>query len=319
VIRVVKTDGGFVELTAEERAPLEALPAELVERACATEDEVIAAAAHADAVLTLDEPFPASVIARLERCRVISRFGIGVDRVDVEAAVARGIVVANVPDYCIDEVSDHALGLLLALARRLPALDAAVRAGIWDTPSVAAGVRRLRGQTLGLVGFGRLGRRMAEKAQALGLVVLAHDPGVEPAAVRAAGAEPVALEDLLARSDWISLHAPLTPATRHLLDAERLARVKRGAFLINTARGGLVDQTALVEALRDGRLAGAGLDVLEREPPAADDPLLALENVVVTSHAAFFSRESGAEARRAAVENVVRVLTGREPLHAVAP
>lgn len=318
-MRVVKTDGGAVELAPDERALLEALPAELAECACATEDELLEAGAEADAILTLDEPFTARVIAGLTRCRVISRFGIGVDKVDLAAAAAHGIVVTNVPDYCIDEVTDHALGLLLALSRRLPALDRAVRAGVWDTVGVAGPVRRLRGQTLGVVGFGRLGRRLAEKAGALGLAVLAHDPQVDSAAARAAGVDLVELDDLLARSDWISLHAPLTPATHHLLDAERLARVKPGACLINTARGGLVDQDALVAALRDGRLAGAGLDVFEREPPPPDDPLLGLDNVVVTSHAAFYSLEARADVRRTAVENVARVLTGRPPLHAVMP
>ena len=313
---VVKTDD-VVELGDEERALIEGVPARLAERPAATEDALVEQARDADAILTLDEPFTARVIEQLRSCRVISRFGIGVDRVDVEAATRRGIVVANVPDYCVDEVSDHALALLLAIARRTHALDAAVRAGTWDTPTVAGDVRRLRGQLLGIVGFGRLGRRLAEKARALGLGVLAHDPYVEEGEVRARGAEPVTLRELLERSDWISLHLPLTEETRHLIDAEALRRMKPTAVLLNTARGAVVDQDALVAALREGRLRGAGLDVLEREPPAPDDQLLALDNVVVTSHAAFYSVEALAEMRRTAVENVVRVLTGRPPLFAV--
>jgi D-3-phosphoglycerate dehydrogenase / 2-oxoglutarate reductase len=313
---VLKTDA-IVELRPEERALLDAVPARLVERPSSTEETLLAAARDADAILTLDEPLTARVIAGLRRCRVISRFGIGVDRVDVEAATKKGIVVANVPDYCVDEVSDHALALLLSFARRLYAFDAAVRAGRWDTPAVAGPIRRLRGQVLGVVGFGRLGKRVAEKAAALGLKVLAHDPHVDADTVCAHAAEPVGFHELLERSDWISLHVPLTPATRRLIDAQALELVKPDAVLLNTARGGLVDQAALVEALRQGRLAGAGLDVLEREPPDADDPLLQLENVILTSHAAFYSVEALAQMRRTAVANVARVLSGRDPLFSV--
>lgn len=315
-MRVLKTDD-VLELGAAERALLADVGAELVERPCPTEDDLLEHARDADGILTLDEPFGARVIAALDRCRVISRFGIGVDRIDVDAATAKGIVVANVPDYCVDEVSDHALALLLALSRRVVALDRAVRAGTWDTPGVAGRVRRLRGQTLGVVGFGRLGRRLAEKARALGLELLAYDPLVPAGQVRAAGVGPVELGALLERSDWISLHVPLTPQTQHLIGAAELARMRPGAVLLNTARGGLVDQAALVAALRDGGLGGAGLDVLEREPPPAGDPLLGLDNVIVTSHAAFYSEEALAEQRLRAVENVARVLTGRPPLAAV--
>lgn len=293
------------------------MPARLVEQAAPTEEALVEHARDADAILTLDEPLTADVIAQLRACRVISRFGIGVDRVDVEAATRHGIVVANVPDYCVDEVSDHALALLLGLARRTHALDAAVRAGTWDTPAVAGDVHRLRGQVLGVVGFGRLGRRLGEKAKALGLRVLVHDPYVGDEEVRRLAAEPVPLDELLGRSDWVSLHLPLTDETRHLVDGAALARMKPTAILVNTARGALVDQAALVDALRHGRLRGAALDVLEREPPARDDPLLELDNVILTSHAAFYSVEALAQMRRTAVENVVQVLTGRPPLFSV--
>jgi D-3-phosphoglycerate dehydrogenase len=315
-LRVLKTDD-VLELGPDERALLAGIGAELVEQPCPTEEELLLHAPSADGILTLDEPFGARVVAALDRCRVISRFGIGVDRIDVDAATAKGIVVTNVPDYCVDEVSDHALALLLALSRRIVPLDRAVRAGVWDTFEVAGSTRRLRGQILGIVGFGRLGRRLAEKARALGLDVLAHDPLLPEDAVRAGGAEPLPLAELLERSDWVSLHVPLTPATRHLIGAAELARAKPGAVLINTARGALVDQDALVDALRAGRLGGAGLDVLEHEPPLPDDPLLALDNVLVTSHAAFYSQEALADQRRRAVENVALVLTGRAPHAAV--
>ena len=313
---VLKTDA-VIELDDAERSLIAEIPARLVELPCSTEDELVAHARGADAILTLDEPFTARVVDALERCRVISRFGIGVDRVDVEAATRKGIVVANVPDACVDEVSDHALALLLASSRRVRALDRAVRAGVWSTLGVAGEVRRLRGQVLGVVGFGRTGRAFAEKAAALGLRVVAHDRYVDADVIRSAGAEPVALAELLERSDWISLHLPLTHETRHLIDAAALSRTKPTAVLINTARGGLVDQAALVATLRDGTLAGAALDVFEREPPAPDDPLLELDNVLLTSHAAFYSVEAAAEVRSRAVENVARVLRGREPLAAV--
>jgi D-3-phosphoglycerate dehydrogenase len=313
---VAKTDE-VVALGEAERGLLDEVPAQLVERACATEEAVVEHARGADAILTLDEPFTARVIEQLEACRVISRFGIGVDRVDVDAATRKGIVVTNVPDYCVDEVSDHALAFLLAFARRIHTLDAAVRSGTWDTAAVAGDVRRLRGQVLGIVGFGRLGRRLAEKAAAFGLTVVAYDPYIAAAEVHAGGAEPAPLDELLERSDWISLHAPLTAETRHLIDARALRRVKPNAVLINTARGGLIDQAALVDALRGRRLRGAALDVLEGEPPARDDPILRFDNVLLTSHAAFNSVEALAEMRRTAVENVVRVLTGRPPLFAV--
>jgi D-3-phosphoglycerate dehydrogenase len=245
---------------------------------------------------------------------VIGRFGIGVDKVDLEAATSAGIVVTNVPDYCVDEASDHALALLLAVERRIPALDAAVREGRWDTAAVAGPVRRLRGRRAGVIGFGRLGRRFAEKAAALGLEICVHDPFVGDAAIESTGATALALDELLATSDAVSLHVPLTRDTRHLLDRRRIFSMPEGAVLVNTSRGGLVDEEALADALRQGRLGGAGLDVFEQEPPGQGNPLLGLQNVVVTSHSSHYSLESGAEMRERAFRNVAEVLAGRPPL-----
>ena len=314
---VLKTDPGEIETSEADRALLREVGALLRERPCATEQELIDHGRTAAAILTLDEPLSARVIEQLERCRVISRFGIGVDRVDVAAATAAGIVVTNVPDYCLDEASDHALALLLAVERRILALDAAVRAGVWDTAAVAGRVRRLRGRRLGVVGFGRLGRRFAAKAAALGLEVVVHDPFVTDAVILGAGARPLPLSDLLASSDVVSLHVPLTPQTRLLLDRGRLLSMREGAVLLNTSRGGVVDEGALVEVLRAGPLGGAGLDVFASEPLARDHPLLGLENVVVTSHASHYSLESAAEMRHGAFRNVANVLAGRPPLSAV--
>jgi D-3-phosphoglycerate dehydrogenase / 2-oxoglutarate reductase len=310
---VLKTDPGVIEVGAAERAMLGDVGARLVERPCLTEEDLIAHGREAAAILTLDEPLTARVIASLECCRVISRFGIGVDKVDLDAATAAGIVVTNVPDYCVDEASDHALALLLAVERRIPALDAAVRQGRWDTAAVAGRVRRLRGRRAGVVGFGRLGARFARKAAALGLEVCVHDPYVADAEIESAGAQPLPLDELLASSDIVSLHVPLTADTLHLLDRRRIFSMREGAVLVNTSRGGLVDEEALVEALEEGRLGGAGLDVFEREPPGPDHPLLALPNVVVTSHSSHYSLESGAEMRDRAFRNVADVLAGRPP------
>lgn len=308
-----------VPTTDAERDLLASVGAELVERPCPTEDDLLAHAADADALLTVSEPITARVIAGLRRCRIISRFGIGVDNIDVEAAAAAGIPVSNVPDFCIDEVSDHALALLLALSRRIVPLDSAVRAGRWETIGVAGEVRRLSVQTLGLVGFGRTARRLAPKAAALGMRVVACDPAVPEARLRAAAVEPVALEELLRRADFVSLHTPLTVETRHLLDERRLALMRPTAAVVNVSRGELIDERALVRALEDGRLGGAGLDVFEREPPDPDHPLMRLPNVVLTSHAAYYSVEALDDVRRKAFEEVARVLAGERPERAVRP
>ncbi|MEX0756275.1 MAG: C-terminal binding protein [Actinomycetota bacterium] len=313
---VAVTDHVFTDLDRE-RALLEAAGHELrFERNATTPDEVRAAVAGADAILNCYTVIPAEVIRELEACRVIARYGIGLDTIDLDAATARGIVVTNVPDYCVDEVSDHALALMLALARGVARLDRSVRGGSW-TPSDARPLHRLRGRTLGLIGFGKIATTLAAKCGSLGLAVAVYDPFVPDDVVRAAGGEPLPLEALLADADIVSLHAPLTEQTRHLIGDTELAIMKPGAFLINTSRGPLIDHDALDAALETGRLGGVGLDVLETEPPAADDPLLRRDNVIVTPHAAFYSEESVAELQRKAAEQVVAVLAGQAPPYAV--
>jgi D-3-phosphoglycerate dehydrogenase len=231
-------------------------------------EEVREAVAGADAVLNCYAPMPADVIRGLDRCVVIARYGIGLDTVDLEQATAQGILVTNVPDYCIDEVSDHALALILSLARGVTLLDRKVRAGSW-TPTDARPLHRLRGQTLGLVGFGRIARALASKMAPLGFRVVTTDPFVPDDAVRDAGAEPMTLEELLVAADVVSVHAPLTADSRHLIGAAELGLMKTGAILVNTSRGPLVDLDALRASLAEGRLGGVGLDVLEVEPPAS--------------------------------------------------
>ncbi len=281
-----------------------------------TPEEVRARTAGAAGVLNCYAPMPAEVIRSLEGCRVIARYGIGLDTIDLPEATARGIVVTNVPDYCIDEVSDHALSLILTLARGITRLDAAVRQGAWS-PTEAKPLHRIRGRTLGLVGFGRIARRLAEKAAAIGYRVVATDPFVPAEAMAQAGVESRSLEDLLSEADVVSLHAPLTEDNRHLIGAAELGRMRPGAILVNTSRGPLVDTAAVLEALVGGPLGGVGLDVLETEPPAPDDPLIHRNDVVITPHAAFYSEESIAELQRKAAEQVVVALSGARPPYAV--
>lgn len=276
---------------------------------------LLAVCREADGVLTQYGTFTRQVIDGLSRCRVIARYGVGVDTVDVAAATARGIVVANVPDYATEEVSDHAVALILALHRRLPAYDRAVRGGRWDF-RVGAPVPRLRELTVGIVGFGRIGRRVADKLRAFGVRCLATDPYVPafPAWVEA-----VPLDALVAGADVVSLHCPLTPETRHLIDQDRLRRMKPTAFLVNTARGAVVDTAALVRALREGWIAGAGLDVFEEEPLPPDHPLHALDQVILTPHAAFYSEGALLELKHKAATAVLDVLQGRRPASVVNP
>ncbi|HEX5936189.1 MAG TPA: C-terminal binding protein [Actinomycetota bacterium] len=313
---VAVTDHVFPDLE-QERTLLSAAGHELrFGSNASTVEEVRRAVEGADAVLNCYAPMPADVIRGLEGCVVIARYGIGIDTIDLDVATERGIVVTNVPDYCIDEVSDHALALILSLVRGVTRLDRRVRAGSW-APNDARPLHRIRGRTLGLVGFGRIARGLAAKAAGLGYRVVTTDPFVPDDAIRGAGAEPRSQDELLAEADVISIHAPLTPESMHLIGEPQLARMKPGAILVNTSRGPLVDLDALRHALAAGRLGGAGLDVLESEPPAADDPLLRRDDVIVTPHAAFYSEESLAELQRKAVEQVIEALAGRVPPYAV--
>ena len=313
---VLKTDTA-IPLAERQRATLEAIGARLIEQPCETESKLARYGREADALLVVDEPVSARVIGELRRCRVIARFGVGLDTIDVDAATAAGIQVTNVPAASVEEVSDHALAMLLALGRSLTALDATVRRGSWDPLAGGQTMRRLRGLVVGVIGLGRIGSTFARKASVLGFTVLAYDPYQPPAAGAAASAIPVEMPELLARADFVSIHAPLTPDTRGLIGAPELALMKPSAYLINVARGAIVDQPALVEALATRRIAGAALDVLAQEPPDEHDLLLSFPNVLLTPHAAHYSEESLEEVRQTAVEEVARVLAGETPLHPV--
>jgi D-3-phosphoglycerate dehydrogenase len=282
----------------------------------ATPEQVLEAARDADVVLIGLEPFPAEVVRALPRTRALIRYGVGVDTIDQEAATEQGILVVNIADYCIEEVSNHALALLLASARKVARLDRAMRAGDWSTGTIRAilpPMGGLTGETLGVAGFGNIGRASARKAQAFGLKVIAFDPYVTAEVGSALGVEMVDFASLLERSDYVTIHAPLTRETHHLFDAAALARMKPTAYLINTARGPLVDEAALAAALAGGKLAGAGLDVFENEPLAADSPLLTMENVIMTPHAGAYSDRAMPELQRRVGEEAAKVLRGERP------
>jgi D-3-phosphoglycerate dehydrogenase len=313
---VIVTDHVFPDLK-QEREILAAAGHELrYEGNAGSLDDVLRLVAEADAVLNCYAPVPAEAIGAMRNCRIIARYGIGLDTIDVDAATDHGVLVSNVPDYCIDEVSDHALALVLALGRGVVRLNRSVRSGEWN-PMVARPLHRLRGRTLGLVGFGRIARRLAEKVAPIGMRVVATDPYVSSQSIEAAGVDAVELPTVLSGSDVVSIHAPMTEENRHLIGAPELAQMREGAFLVNTSRGPLVDLEALRTALEEGRLGGAALDVLETEPPEPDDPLLQRSDVIVTPHAAFYSEESVIEQQRKAADQVVAALLGQTPPYAV--
>ena len=291
-----------------ERAVFGAAGFEVTLAHCRTEDEVAEAGRGAQALLVQYAPVTRRVLEALPECRAVGRYGVGLDTIDVPAALERGIALISVPDYSVAEVSDHALALVLALTRGVVQLDRDVHRGGWNF-TAAGELRRSSAMQLGVVGIGRIGRALADKARAVGFQVVAHDPYV----VEAGGYELVSFAELLSSCHIVSLHAPLAPETRHLLDAGAIARMRPGAYVVNTSRGGLIDQAALVAALQAGQLAGAALDSLEREPLTPDDPLLSLPNVIVTPHTAFYSRESIAELKRRAAEGIVEALA-RPPL-----
>ncbi len=281
-------------------------------------DDILAVARDADAVLVTYAKLPGDLLHQLKRCKVIGRFGLGVDNIDIPAATACGITVTYVPDYCLHEVSDHAMALLLALARKIPFSNRLVQSGRWEMPAVVP-IRRLHGRVLGLIGFGNIPRALAPKAKALGLRVVTHDPYVSKDVLAAAGVEGVGFDELLAMSDFVSVHAPLLPATRGLMNAQTFAKMKKGALLINTARGPLVDEAALVAALDSGQLGGAALDVVATEPLAKDSPLIGRDNVILTPHTAFYSVEALEELQTKCASDVARVLSGEKPVYPVRP
>jgi D-3-phosphoglycerate dehydrogenase len=312
--KALLTDYAWPDVSIE-REVLEAGDCELVVAKKTDAKSLAKAATPCDAILTNWAKVPESVIAAAKNCRIVARLGIGLDNIDVEYCTKHKIVVTNVPDYCLIEVAEHTLALVYALARKVGFYHWETKSGRYNLQA-GPKLRRMEGQTLGLIGFGAIARVVAKKAQCLGLKVVAHSrsrsnpiPGVEFRE----------LEELLAESDYVSLHVPATPETKHLIGVGELARLKPTAYLINTARGAVVDEQALARALENGQLAGAALDVQQREPCDLAQPPFNDPRVIVTPHAAFVSEESLADLRRRTAQQVVDRLHGRVPPNVVNP
>lgn len=267
--------------------------------------------AEAEGILNLRYDIDADTVARLDECRIIARYGIGVDNIAVDAALERQIPVTNVPDYCLEEVATHAITLVLALARDVVRYNDSVAEGAWNR-DVGVPLHRLSTQTVGIVGFGAIGREVAERLGGFAPDIVVSDPYLEPDDVVGSDVELVEFETLLARSDYVTIHSPLTESTRGLFDADAFAQMKDTAYLVNVARGAIVDGDALTTALDTGALAGAGLDVFPEEPPGADDPLRNHERVLTTPHVAWYSEEANATRRRVAAQNVRAALLGEK-------
>jgi D-3-phosphoglycerate dehydrogenase len=310
------TDSVFPSLDPAKKALARLDPDYRMAKSASPED-ILAVARDADAILVTYAKLNGELLRQLTRCRAIGRFGLGVDNIDLPATKERGIAVNYVPDYCLREVSDHAMALLLALARKITFSNKLVQSGRWEVPPIVP-LHRLEGRVLGLIGFGNIPRALAPKAQSFGLKVCTYDPYVSEDALKATGVESVSFDELLARSDFISVHAPLQPATRGLLNAKAFAKMKKGAFVINTARGPLIDEAALVEALDSGRLGGAALDVVATEPLAKDSALLGRDNVILTPHTAFYSIEALEELQTKCASDVARVLSGEKAVYPIS-
>jgi D-3-phosphoglycerate dehydrogenase len=311
---VVVVSLGYESYTIE-REILKAVDADLVlaPRDCLTEAEVIAAGLEADAILVREAPVSCRVLDALTRCKAIVRYGVGVDNIDLEHARRRGVYVANVPGYGTEEVSDHAAALLLACIRSLRTRDANLRQGRFET-DIQEPIFRTTGKILGLMGYGQIGRALHRKWKGfLPQRVLVFDPYAPVELIRESGAEAADLDTLFADSDYISLHAPLTPQTRHIINAENLGKMKPTAIIVNTARGELIDENALAAALGEGRVAAAGLDVFEKEPLAFDHPFISLPNVVLSGHVGWYSKDAVRELQTRAAQEILRVLSGGVP------
>ena len=308
---VVITSNIFPGLDVEQEV-LSPLNVELVKHPCRNEDQLIAAGKDAVALIIGNVPITSRVLSHLPRCLAIVKPAVGVDNIDLDAATAAGICVANVPDYGTDEVATHAMALLLNALRYVDAVAADVRAGRWQ-PKPPYPIQRSSGRTLGIVGFGRIGRSVARKAAGFGWRLLAWDPYLDDEEMRSRGVEPADFETLLAQSDFVTLHLPLTEETEGLIDAGVLAKMKPTAFLVNTARGPIVDSAALHQAVESGQIAGAALDVVDAEPPQPDHPLYRTDRILVTAHVAWYSEQAFDDVRVKAVQEVAHVLQGELP------
>ena len=313
--KVVISDYYYKNLD-QEKAILASVDAELLSYHCKTEDEVIQAAADCDALICQFAPITRRVIESLRRCKVIVRYAIGVDNIDLKAAEECGIIVCNVPDYSIDEVSNHVIALLLDCCKKLTYMAGQTKLGNTSYTMIEP-LSRMEGRTLGLMGFGRIARVVARKMSGFGLNIIAYDPMMDTAAAQQLNVSPVSFQELLAQSDYISIHCPLTQETHHLFDRQIFEQMKPTVIFINTARGAIVKEEDMVAFLREHEFAMAGIDVTETEPVPTDHPLLKLNNAVVTPHVAWYSIESVLSLQRKVAEEVAGVLSGQPPRHPV--
>lgn len=315
--KVLLTDYEFEHLAYEENVFKESgLTINFIKAQCKTEDDVIKHAKDADAILNQYATISRSVIESLTKCRVISRYGVGVNTVDLDAAKEKRITVANVPDYGVEEVSNHVLALLLSWLRKVTLLNNKVKSGVWDFKE-AVPIHRFNNQILGVLGFGRIPRRLIEKVKPLGFQIAAYDPFISAKEMEKEGVQKMELDEVIKVADILSIHVPLTEDTYHLINAKRLAEMKSNAIIINTARGSIVDEVALADALVKGKIAGAALDVTEEEPISRTSPLLEMDNVIITPHSAWYSEEAMIELRTKAALNIIKVLKGEVTPYAV--
>lgn len=315
--RVLITDYAWPNLDIE-RAILNEVGAEIVVAPNGTAEEIIALSADVDAILTCWKQVPAAALDVATRCRIVSRYGIGLDNIPVAHATELGMIVTNVPDFCLDEVAEHTLALLFTCGRRIVPLVEATRQGVWNQ-SIARGMPRLRGQVLGLVGYGNIAQSVAQRALAFGFQIIAYTPRIAPDALAPWGRATNDLAELLNAADYVSLHLPLTPETRGLINGDALAQMKPNAYLINTARGAIIDEAALLAALDSGQIAGAALDVMSTEPPPPDHPLLHHPRVIATPHVAFTSEAAIVDLATKAAIHVAQALRGDIPNRVVNP
>jgi D-3-phosphoglycerate dehydrogenase / 2-oxoglutarate reductase len=315
--KVLITDYAWPNLDIERRVLAMAGAEPLVPKE-GTQEELAALAPQADAILVNWNGCTGKVIAAADKCVIITRYGVGVDNIDVPAATERGIIVTNVPDYCMDEVSNEAMAMLLAGARRLFLYNTSIHNKTWAV-KVGMPFPRVTGLTLGIIGFGRIGKTVAPKAQAFGLKVMVYDPYIDQKVITDRGCIPASFETLLKESDFVTLHVPLTPETNGLINEQAVRMMKPSAWLINTSRGPVVDTKGLYKVMKEGHLAGAGLDVLPQEPPDWNDPIFTLPNIIFTPHSAFYSEGSLAELLEKASLRVVEALTGKTPANLINP
>ena len=317
--KVVQVDKLEIRIQMEEeREELAKVNAEIAIADWSTEDDIINVAKDADAVLTDAAPITRRVLDSLRECKVVVSYGIGYNHIDVDAATDNGILVVNIPDFCLEEVSNHAITMLLVCAKKLMLMHNGTKQGRWTKCKKAlAPMGSIKGQTLGLVGCGKIGRLTAKKAQCFGLTVLGHDPYVDESLVSQYSIKLMSLPELLQEADYVSVHAPLSKETYHLIGEKELKMMKPSAYLINTSRGSVIDESALIRALQENWIAGAGLDVFEREPVDPGNPLLKMDNVVVSPHSAFYSDAASRRLKRSVGEEAALVLSGRWPRNVV--